>query len=319
VVYPESVGVEFNRKLKHEALKSVDDVAFFRAIVEHEQEAHKERLQLADNFIQVGDNHRETGNPLFHVDNVHVNNDEQVGSERVNRDEQIDCEQVNHDVVRAKRLAVYVVGAGIGATFAMKLAEDCGDLIDAMASVTALVMVGGDARRAWDADGASLWPPLPTMFVANSDDPIFNAADGGPVGPLPRGPSLPVDEFVQRQKERVHGRSLSFDDSVRHLRTCNKLFDDERTVVAERELPTLEDDGTRVVLRSYESDRPGAQPLHAYNVIGGGHTWPGGERYLPEFLIGRVTANLNACESILSFFESTLVAKQCKSLVKSEV
>ena len=35
---------------------------------------------------------------------------------------------------------------------------------------------------------------------------------------------------------------------------------------------------------------------------GGGHTWPGGYQYLPEFLIGKTSRDLNATITIWNFF-----------------
>lgn len=35
-----------------------------------------------------------------------------------------------------------------------------------------------------------------------------------------------------------------------------------------------------------------------YQIVGGGHTWPGGPQYLPEFLIGKATHVINASEVI---------------------
>jgi len=37
-------------------------------------------------------------------------------------------------------------------------------------------------------------------------------------------------------------------------------------------------------------------------IKGGGHTWPGGYQYLPEFLIGKTNRDLNASETIWNFF-----------------
>ena len=36
---------------------------------------------------------------------------------------------------------------------------------------------------------------------------------------------------------------------------------------------------------------------------GGGHTWPGGYQYLPEFLIGKTNRDLDASETIWNFFQ----------------
>jgi polyhydroxybutyrate depolymerase len=42
--------------------------------------------------------------------------------------------------------------------------------------------------------------------------------------------------------------------------------------------------------------------VDAYTVEGGGHTWPGGLQYLPVFLIGKTSRNLNADETMWEFF-----------------
>jgi polyhydroxybutyrate depolymerase len=39
-------------------------------------------------------------------------------------------------------------------------------------------------------------------------------------------------------------------------------------------------------------------------VRGGGHTWPGGSQYLPDFLVGRVSRDFDASEEIFDFFKS---------------
>jgi polyhydroxybutyrate depolymerase len=39
-------------------------------------------------------------------------------------------------------------------------------------------------------------------------------------------------------------------------------------------------------------------------VVGGGHTWPGGEQYLREGIIGKTSRHLDATKRILEFFES---------------
>jgi polyhydroxybutyrate depolymerase len=40
-----------------------------------------------------------------------------------------------------------------------------------------------------------------------------------------------------------------------------------------------------------------------YEVEGGGHTWPGANQYLPKFLIGRLSRDMQASEVIIDFFE----------------
>ena len=40
-----------------------------------------------------------------------------------------------------------------------------------------------------------------------------------------------------------------------------------------------------------------------YEIMGGGHTWPGGSQYLPEWIVGIVSKDINAGEVIWDFFE----------------
>ncbi|NMD03070.1 MAG: phospholipase, partial [Bacteroidales bacterium] len=49
-----------------------------------------------------------------------------------------------------------------------------------------------------------------------------------------------------------------------------------------------ESDGTEVIL---------------YAVEGGGHTWPGGFQYLPAWIIGKTSRDIDANEVIWAFFK----------------
>ena len=41
-----------------------------------------------------------------------------------------------------------------------------------------------------------------------------------------------------------------------------------------------------------------------YSVVGGGHTWPGGKQYLPQFLVGKTSRDFDANEVIWQFFQA---------------
>jgi len=41
-----------------------------------------------------------------------------------------------------------------------------------------------------------------------------------------------------------------------------------------------------------------------YAVEGGGHTWPGGIQYLPEFVIDKTSREFNVSEVIWEFFKN---------------
>lgn len=60
------------------------------------------------------------------------------------------------------------------------------------------------------------------------------------------------------------------------------------------------DDETRAV-RAIRACAGGVE-LVRYRIEGGGHTWPGGQQYLPQFMIGRVSAELDGTQAIFDFF-----------------
>jgi polyhydroxybutyrate depolymerase len=67
-------------------------------------------------------------------------------------------------------------------------------------------------------------------------------------------------------------------------------------------MPDLDpDDGTTVTWESCAGGRDGTEVV-LYAIEGGGHTWPGGYQYLPEFLIGKTCMDIKACEIIWDFF-----------------
>ncbi|GMU63370.1 MAG: hypothetical protein AMXMBFR34_51330 [Myxococcaceae bacterium] len=60
-------------------------------------------------------------------------------------------------------------------------------------------------------------------------------------------------------------------------------------------------DGTRVELRRWSGCR-GSAHVELYVVEHGGHTWPGGWQYAREWLIGKTSKDVSACEVAWRFF-----------------
>lgn len=57
--------------------------------------------------------------------------------------------------------------------------------------------------------------------------------------------------------------------------------------------------------RVYFQDWPGCcggSAVALYQTQGGGHTWPGGPQYLPKFVVGRVSRQIDASEIMVRFF-----------------
>ncbi|MGH8245640.1 MAG: alpha/beta hydrolase family esterase, partial [Gammaproteobacteria bacterium] len=63
------------------------------------------------------------------------------------------------------------------------------------------------------------------------------------------------------------------------------------------------DDGTKTRRVEFRGCAGGADVVWL-DVQGGGHTWPGGYQYLPEFTVGRTSRDFGASETIWEFFKS---------------
>jgi polyhydroxybutyrate depolymerase len=61
-------------------------------------------------------------------------------------------------------------------------------------------------------------------------------------------------------------------------------------------------DGTTVKLERWDACAPGAE-VQLYTIEGGGHTWPGGEQYMPKPVVGNVCRDFDGAEVIWEFFK----------------
>lgn len=73
-----------------------------------------------------------------------------------------------------------------------------------------------------------------------------------------------------------------------------------RTERTEPPLDQVADDGTQLTLHVGEDCAGGAE-VRLYELDGGGHAWPGGLRYAPEWLIGKVSRELDATDETWRF------------------
>jgi polyhydroxybutyrate depolymerase len=65
--------------------------------------------------------------------------------------------------------------------------------------------------------------------------------------------------------------------------------------------PIAPPDDTSVTRTSFAGCRSGADVIE-YAIVGGGHTWPDGLPYLPKFIIGPMSHQLDASDTIVRFF-----------------
>lgn len=170
---------------------------------------------------------------------------------------------------------VYATGISNGGFFSNRLACELTDRIAAIASVAATMP---------EPLASSCQPsrPISVLYMHGTMDPLV-PIDGGKIG-FRRGRSL--------------GRNVSLADSAEFWCHYNGIASPP---VVEK-LPDRVDDGTHVRRETWSGGRNHTEVV-AYTIEGGGHTWPGGMQYLPVYLVGKASRNLDATRSIWNFFE----------------
>lgn len=122
--------------------------------------------------------------------------------------------------------------------------------------------------------------PISVAIINGTEDPIM-PWNGGPVKVLwfKRGSVLSTVATLARWSEFNH---------------CGAMR--PATVV-----DAVPGDGTALAQQTAEC--AGMNELELLEIRGGGHTWPMGEPYLGERLVGRVSRELDANEAIWEFFQ----------------
>ena len=89
----------------------------------------------------------------------------------------------------------------------------------------------------------------------------------------------------------------SMEGTLRHWREINGLAGPATT----EQLPDSDrTDGSRVERDTWQA---GQREVVGYRVIGGGHTFPGGWQFAPEWLVGRTNRDMNGADEIWAFFQ----------------
>ena len=116
------------------------------------------------------------------------------------------------------------------------------------------------------------------MFMQGNQDPLVHI-DGGPVL-RDRGVAISLARAAEFWRQWDGTSSQSTVDN----------------------LPDQAHDGTSVGREVYAGGKQRTEVV-VFIIEGGGHTWPGGPQYLPAFLIGKASHNLDATQSIWDFFK----------------
>jgi len=175
--------------------------------------------------------------------------------------------------IDAKR--VYVTGISNGGMMSHRLGCELSQKIAAISPVASNIPVSQ----------ALVWSPsrpMPVLIINGTDDPL-ERWEGGEI----------------RLGRNTYGVVVSVADTV-------KFWVDKDGCSSPPVVTQLPDkapnDGTTVWTEVYGGCEGGAEVV-LYAIEGGGHTWPGGLQYLPEFVIGKTSREFNASEVIWQFFK----------------
>jgi polyhydroxybutyrate depolymerase len=176
---------------------------------------------------------------------------------------------VSADQVDASR--VYATGMSNGAIFTERLGCDLTGLLAGIAPVAGPmpVPVAGSCHPS---------RPIPVLEIHGTADPLV-PYNGGQVNSTAGGVV----------------RSVAW--TVAFWRAADRCQAGPVTVT----WPDTAHDGTGVRVSRGGTCAPGTQVV-LYTVTGGGHTWPGGEQYLPSLIIGPTSRQFDASETIWRFF-----------------
>jgi polyhydroxybutyrate depolymerase len=166
---------------------------------------------------------------------------------------------------------VYVLGMSNGGFMSLTLGCKAAEKVTAVGSVTGFL--GLELSKSCSPARA-----VPVAIIAGDADPIVPFAGGE----------------LQGGRGTIIGAVDTF-SLWRRLNGCQ----------SEPTLTTLTDedpnDGTRVARREVSDCRDGSR-VRLDVVKGGGHTWPRGDRYLPEGIIGKTSRDLDASADLWRFF-----------------
>lgn len=173
---------------------------------------------------------------------------------------------------------IYVTGISNGAIMAYRLACELAH------KITAIAPVDGNIP-------GFLYPvcspaePVSVLAINNTNDPLVPYNGGDIYGSI----------------RRINlGKVLSVDESIRFWVINNGC---QSIPIVTNEADRDPGDGTRVTRKQYIHGRKGTEVI-LYSVDGGGHTWPGGFQYLPVWIIGKTSRDIDANEVIWSFFKT---------------
>lgn len=171
---------------------------------------------------------------------------------------------------------IYAAGISNGGQFSQRLACELSDRIAAIG----VVAIQLPQHLPFSC---ALKKPVSVLMMPGTEDPLV-PWEGGEIG---------------FRKGRKFGRVLSVSESIKFWTTKNQCPSSPQITSEPDRDPK---DGTRVRREIYGPCNQETEVL-LYTIEGGGHTWPGGDQYLPVWVIGRTSRDIDANEAIWEFFK----------------
>lgn len=162
---------------------------------------------------------------------------------------------------------IYVTGISNGGFMASRLACQLHSRIAAIAVVAATLD---------QYEGYAPEKPMPVIYMHGTADPVIPEKGG-----------------------KKFGRWIYSQDEVLKIWAKTDKCGAKPIIT---EIPDKAGDGTSIIKKEYINRQTGNKVI-GYTIVNGGHTWPGGWQYMPRFIVGKTTKNLNACEVIWEFFK----------------
>jgi polyhydroxybutyrate depolymerase len=173
---------------------------------------------------------------------------------------------------------IYATGISNGALFAERLACELSDTIAAIAPVAGSMPNDIEAT-------CKPARPVSVLQIDGTDDPIMPYKGGE------------VYNFGDRGEG---GKVISVADTVQFW---SRIDECKETVPTKILAPQVPSDPTRVNQTVHRDCRGGSEVI-LDSIDGGGHTWPGADPYLPEFIVGGTSRQLDTSAAIIDFFLS---------------
>jgi len=180
------------------------------------------------------------------------------------------AEDYNIDMKR-----VYVTGSSNGGLMSNRLACELTDRITAIAPVIGSIAENIAAR-------CPPTRPIPVLMINGTNDPM-----------------VPWEGQYVRFGRKNLGKILSIPDTVNFWVSHNGCSPMPE-ITWESDIDP--EDGTRVRKIVYGKCKDGVEVV-LYEIQGGGHTWPRSPRYLPKFIFGKTSQDIDANQTIWRFFK----------------